>query len=110
MGHGERRCELERRFPGWEIWYVPREPDGATWRARPRMLINADDPEDLAAAIRVANNPVIPDSALLASPRGYAARARRLGRLEAPAGSAWRRVKARRTRPVSSPRVPPGMA
>jgi hypothetical protein len=44
VGHGERRRELERRFPGWEIWYVPREPDGATWRARPRMLIGAEDP------------------------------------------------------------------
>jgi hypothetical protein len=112
--HGERRRELERRFPGWEIWYVPRERDGATWRARPRMLISADDPEDLAAAIRAAGNPVIPDSVLLASPRGYPARRRRLGGLEAPAGAAWRRVKARRTRParhpVSPPRVPPGVA
>ena len=44
-------------------------PDGVTWRARPRMLINADDPEDLAAAIRAADNPVIPDWVLLASPR-----------------------------------------
>ena len=52
--HGERRRELERRFPGWEIWYVPREPDRVAWRARPRVLINADDPEDLAAAIRAA--------------------------------------------------------
>jgi len=114
MGHGERRRELERRFPGWEIWYVPRQPDGATWRARPRMLINADDPEDLAAAIRAVDNPVIPDSALLASPRGYAVRGRRPGGLEASAGSAWRRVKARRTRPArrpgSPPRVPPGLA
>jgi len=114
MGHGERRRELERRFPGWEIWYVPREPDGVTWRARPRMLIGADDPEDLAAAILAADNPVIPDSALLASPRGYPVRGRRLGGLEAPAGSAWRRVKARRTRrarrPVSPPGVPSGVA
>jgi hypothetical protein len=114
VGHGERRRELERRFPGWEIWYVPRGPDGATWRARPRMLINAEDPEDLAAAIRAAGNPVIPDSVLLASPRGDAARGRRLGGLEASAGAAWRRVKARRTRrarrPVSPPGVPPGVA
>jgi hypothetical protein len=86
VGHGERRRELERRFPGWEIWYVPREPDGATWPARPRLLINADDPEDLAAAIRAAGNPVIPDSVLLASPRGHAVRRWRPGRLEASAG------------------------
>jgi hypothetical protein len=31
VGHSERRRERERQFPGWEIWYVPREPDGATW-------------------------------------------------------------------------------
>ena len=114
MGHGERRRELERQFPGWEIWYVPRGPDGATWRARPRMLIDAEDPEDLAAAIRAADNPVIPDWVLLASPRGHAARVRRLRGLEAPAGAAWRRVKARRKRParrpVSPPGVPPGVA
>ena len=79
MGHGERRRELERRFPGWEIWYVPREPDGVAWRARPRMLIGADNPEDLAAAIRAAEYPVIGDSALLASGRGYQARGRRRG-------------------------------
>ena len=114
MGHGERRRELERRFPGWEIWYVPRKPDGATWRARPRMLIHAEDPEDLAAAIRAADNPVIPDPARLGSRPGYPARGQRPGGLEAPAGSAWRRVKARRTRrarrPVSPPGVPSGVA
>jgi len=41
VGHGERRRELERQFPGWEIWYVPRRPVSATWCARPRMLISA---------------------------------------------------------------------
>src|SRR5271165_2503960 len=54
VGHGERRRELERQFPGWEIWYVPRGQDGATWRARPRMVIYADGPEDLAAAAGAA--------------------------------------------------------
>ena len=48
VGHGERRRELERQFPGWEIWYVPRGPDGVTWRGRPRMVISADGPEGLA--------------------------------------------------------------
>ena len=114
MGHGERRRELERQFPGWEIWYVPRGPDNATWRARPRMVINADDPEDLAAAIRAADNRVIPDSVLLAFPRGYPVRVRGLRGLEASAGAAWRRVRARRRRPprrrVSPPGVPPGGA
>ncbi len=114
MGHGERRRELERQFPGWEIWYVPRGPHGATWYARPRMLVNADDPEDLAAAIRAADNQAIPDCVLLASPRGHAARARRLRGLEASAGTAWRPVKVRgkrpARRPVSPPGIPPGVA
>ncbi len=52
VGHGKRRRERERQFPGWEIWYVPRRPDSAAWCARPQMLINADSPEDLTAAIR----------------------------------------------------------
>ena len=59
-GHGERRRELERQFSGWEIWYVPRGPDSAIWCARPRMLIDAGSPEDLAAAIRAAHGQVIP--------------------------------------------------
>ena len=100
MGHGERRRELERQFPGWEIWYVPREPDSATWCARPQMLIGADSPEDLAAAIRAAHSPVIPDPLLLAAPRGYPARVRRLGKLEEPAGATRRRTKARKRRRV----------
>jgi hypothetical protein len=100
VGHGERRRELERQFPGWEIWYVPREPDSATWRARPQMLINADGPEDLAAAIRAAHNQVIPDSLLLASPRGYPARVRRLRKLTESAGAADGPMKARKRRRV----------
>jgi len=104
VGHGERRRELERQFPGWEIWYVPREPDSATWCARPQMLINADSPEDLAAAIRAAHSQVIPDSLLLASPRGYPARVRRLRKLEESAGAARRRMKAQKRRRV--PRRP----
>jgi len=100
MGHGERRRELERQFPGWEIWYVPREPDSATWCARPQLLITADSPEDLAAAIRAAHGQVIPDSLLLASPRGYPAKVRRLRKLEEPAGTDRRRAKARRRRRV----------
>jgi len=100
VGHGERRRELERQFPGWEIWYVPREPGSATWRARPQMLINADSPEDLAAAIRAAPGPVISDSPLPASPRGYPAGVRRLGKLEESAGAARRRMTARERRRV----------
>jgi len=97
VGHGERRRELERQFPGWEIWYVPREPDSATWRARPRMLISAGNPEDLAAAVGAAHSP---DPLLLASPRGDPARVRRPGRLEEPAGAARRPAKAQGRRRV----------
>ena len=100
MGHGERRRELERQFPGWEIWYVPREPDSVTWRARPQMQINADSPEDLAAAIRAAHGRVIPDSVLLASPRGDPAGVGRVRKLEEPAGAARRRMKAQKRRRV----------
>jgi hypothetical protein len=100
VGHGERRRELERQFPGWEIWYVPREPDHATWCARPQMLIHADSPEALAAAIRAARYQVSPDSLLPTSPRGYPAGVRRRGKLEEPAGAARRRMKARKGRRV----------
>ena len=100
MGHGERRRELERQFPGWEIWYVPREPGGATWCARPRMLIGAESPEDLVAAVRAAQGQVVPDSLLLASPEGDRARVRRLGKLEERAGAARRRTKARERRRI----------
>ena len=100
MGHGERRRELERQFPGWEIWYVPREPDTATWCARPKMLIGAGSPEDLAAAIRAAHGQVIPDPLLVTSPQGYPAGVRRLRALEEPAGAARRRMKARERRRV----------
>ncbi len=96
MGHGERRRELERQFPGWAIWYVPREPDSATWCARPQMLINAGSPEGLAAAIRAAHSQVSPDSLRLASPRGVPARVRRLRKLEEPAGASPRRTKAQK--------------
>ena len=110
MGHAERRRELERQFPGWEIWYVPREPDTATWCARPQMLINADSPENLAAAIRAAHGQVIPDPLLLASPRGYPAGVRRLRALEEPAGAARLEGpgKAAGSRPPQG--VPPGVA
>ena len=104
MGHGERRRELERQFPGWEIWYVPREPDSATWCARPQMLIGADSPEEeRAVAIWAAHSQVIPDSLLLASPRGNPAGVRRLGKLEEPAGAARRRMKAQERRRFPPP-------
>jgi len=109
-GHGERRRELERQFPGWEIWYVPREPDSATWCARPQLLIKAGSPEDLAAAIRAAHGPVIPDPPLVASGRGYLARVRRPRAPGEPAGAARRRAKARERRRVPRRRKTFGLA
>jgi hypothetical protein len=42
--------ELEGRFPGWHIWYVPHLDKTVTWCAR-RHLLNEDSPEHLAEAI-----------------------------------------------------------
>lgn len=95
MGHGEHRRELERQFPGWEIWYVPREAGSATWCARPQMLISAESPEDLAAAIRAAHSQVpSSDPVLLAAPQDYPVRVRRLREPGESAGAARRRAKA----------------
>jgi hypothetical protein len=47
----ERKAELEARFPGWQIWYVPHLDRTSTWCARPWPLLNEASPEDLAAAI-----------------------------------------------------------
>jgi hypothetical protein len=79
---------------------VPREPDSATWCARPQMLISADGPADLAAAIRAANSQVIADSLTLASPRMYPARVRRRRKPEESTVAPQRRTKARERRRV----------
>ena len=91
---------------------MPQEPDGATWCARPRMLLSAGSPEDLAAAVRAAHSQVVPDPLLLVSPEGDPARVRRLGKLEERTGAARRRPKARERRRVSPPpgSVPLGVA
>lgn len=47
---------LLARYPGWQVWWVPRQGRGVTWCARPHPLVNADDPEDLAAAIERADS------------------------------------------------------
>ena len=47
--------DLERRFPGWQCWYVRFPGTGVTWHARPRgrqqPVVHAATPEDLAAMI-----------------------------------------------------------
>jgi len=76
------------------------------------MLIGADSPEEeRAVAIWAAHSQVIPDSLLLASPRGDPAGVRRLGKLEESAGAARRRTKAQeRRRFPAAGGVPPGVA
>lgn len=56
------KADLETRFPGWNIWYVPHSVDkDVTWCARPWPLLNEDSPEHLAEAIEQAT----PASAVL---------------------------------------------
>ena len=43
--------ELQERFPGWQVWYVPRLHQSASWCARPWPLLNAQTPDHLAAEI-----------------------------------------------------------
>jgi hypothetical protein len=43
--------QLEERFPGWQVWYVPHLDRTVTWCARPWPLLNEDSPEHLAEAI-----------------------------------------------------------
>jgi len=49
--------ELQARFPGWRIWYVPRDKahGGTIWCAQPLPLINTDTAEHLAAEIELAS-------------------------------------------------------
>jgi hypothetical protein len=47
----EQQRELERRFPGWQVWYVPHIDRTITWCARPQPLLNEDSPEALTQAI-----------------------------------------------------------
>lgn len=50
------KADLESRYPGWQVWYVPNSTDrGATWCARPHPLLNEASPEYLAQAIEEAS-------------------------------------------------------
>jgi hypothetical protein len=44
--------KLERDWPGWQVWYVPRAVGGTVWCARrwdeTGDVINAGSPEELA--------------------------------------------------------------
>lgn len=48
----ERKRELEERFPGWQVWFVPAATGPVTWCARPWPLLNEASPEELAKAIK----------------------------------------------------------
>jgi hypothetical protein len=43
---------LERDWPGWQVWYVPRAVGGMTWCARrwdgTGQVLSADSPDELA--------------------------------------------------------------
>jgi hypothetical protein len=51
----ERKQELERGYPGWQIWYVPHTNRTVMWCARPRPLLNADSAEQLQQLIEQAD-------------------------------------------------------
>jgi hypothetical protein len=53
----ERKHELERDNPGWQIWYVPHTGRTVTWCARLWPLLNADSPEQLQKLIDQAPGP-----------------------------------------------------
>jgi hypothetical protein len=87
--HYEQLRDLERRFPGWQIWV-----SGPTWCARPWPLINCDSPEELAERIRTAHSQPPDGSPSLASWRSYVARVRALREYEEAAAATWKRMKA----------------
>ena len=107
IGPEEQARDLLGQFPGWQIWIVPRPGGDAMWCARPSPLIRCDSPEELAATIRAAHNEVGPESVVLASPRGYAARVKRLREQKEAVAAAWIRMKAQRRRPAQRGISPP---
>jgi hypothetical protein len=64
--------ELEKNFPGWHIWYVPRTDRTVTWCAQPWPLINSQSPEHLAAEITQAHTEAAADWPALAGIGDYA--------------------------------------
>jgi hypothetical protein len=115
--HYQQLCDLERRFPGWQFWAIPRGYSGdVTWSARPWPLISADTAEELAERIRTAHSQPPDGSPSLASLRSFAARVKRLREFEEAATAAWKRRRAqpRRRRPgtvlPTSQVEPPGVA
>lgn len=50
----QQKAELEARFPGWKIWYVPRSAGSTTWCAQPEPLLNCGTPQELEEEITAA--------------------------------------------------------
>jgi hypothetical protein len=87
----EQRAELERQFPGWQIFC-----HGDKWSAQvaPRG-ISAGSPEELAGLIRAAHADPTLGFAALASLEDYEARLIALRAHHAAMAAAWRRAKAK---------------
>jgi len=47
----ETKAALRRRFPAYQIWYVPNPHGGPTWIARPALSLEADSAAGLARKI-----------------------------------------------------------
>lgn len=68
-----KKAELQARFPGWQVWYVPGSGGRpVTWCARPYPLINAGSPEHLAEEILHAHEAAAGEWVALASRDDYA--------------------------------------
>lgn len=66
------KAELKKRFPGWNIWYVPQYGDHVAWCAQPFPLTNSDSPEHLAEEILHAHEAAAGEWFALASRADYA--------------------------------------
>lgn len=65
------KAELEERFPGWQIWFVPNTDRTVTWCARPWPLLNSTSPEHLVAEIAQAHSESAAEWPALASLDDY---------------------------------------
>jgi hypothetical protein len=68
----QMKAELQKRFPGWNIWYVPCYGGTVTWCAQPLPVINSDSPEHLAEEILHAHEGAAGEWFALASRDDYA--------------------------------------
>jgi len=91
-----QRDELEKQFPGWHFWPSPScDPlnPGTRWNAQPWPVIHADSVEEMTERIRSAHAGL--HFPVLAPPRSYLARVRKLREHEEHVRIAWQRARAR---------------